>query len=48
MTQSYHNDYVCPHGGAPLLVGDGMDFSTQVPAAKGAWVSIVLSYHARH
>jgi hypothetical protein len=46
--QSYHGDYACPHGGATVSVGDGMDFSTRVLAARGAWVPVVLSYRARH
>jgi hypothetical protein len=28
--------------------GNGIDASTPVPAASGAWVPVVLSYHPRH
>jgi hypothetical protein len=31
-----------------VSVGEGMNFSTRVPVARGAWVSVVLSYHASH
>jgi hypothetical protein len=31
-----------------VLDGERMDFSTRVPAARGAWVPVVLSYRARH
>jgi hypothetical protein len=27
---------------------DVMDPSTRVPGANGAWIPVVLSYHARH
>jgi hypothetical protein len=45
--QSYHGDYVCPHGGVTVSVSDGMDCSTQVSPARSMWVHVVLSYHAR-
>jgi hypothetical protein len=31
-----------------VSVGDGMDSNTQVPAVRGSWVPVALSYHARH
>jgi hypothetical protein len=40
--------YVCPCGGVTVSVSDGTDSSTQVPAARGAWVPVVLSYYDRH
>jgi hypothetical protein len=46
--QSYHDNYVCPQGGATISGGDGMDFSTLVPAVRSAWVHAALPYHARH
>jgi hypothetical protein len=46
--RTYHGDYACPRGKANVLVGDEMDSTTRVPAARGVWVSTTLSYHARH
>jgi hypothetical protein len=46
--QSYCGDYACPHGGVTVSVSDGTDSSTQVTAARGVWVHVVLSYHVRH
>jgi hypothetical protein len=46
--QSYHDDYVCSFGGVAMSGGDGMDFSTRVCAARGAWVLAVLSYCMKH
>jgi hypothetical protein len=40
--------YVCPCGGVTMSVSDGTDSSTQMPAARGAWVPVVLSYYDRH
>jgi hypothetical protein len=34
--QSYHDDYECSFGRVAMSGGDGMDFSTRVPAASGA------------
>jgi hypothetical protein len=31
-----------------VTASDGIDANTRVCAARGAWVSVVLSYHARH
>jgi hypothetical protein len=31
-----------------MLVGDGMDFSTRVPAARGVWAPAVFSYHNKY
>jgi hypothetical protein len=48
--QSYRGNYACPHGGATVSVGDGMDFSHSMllhfmgptlpafPGAENAWV----------
>jgi hypothetical protein len=46
--QSYHDNYACPFRRVAMSGGDGMNFSTRVPAARGMWVPAVLSYHARH
>jgi hypothetical protein len=48
LRNSYCGIYVCPRGGATVSVGDGMDSNTRVPAVRGSWVPVVLSYHARH
>jgi hypothetical protein len=46
--QSYHGDYVCTLGRAAMSDGDGIDLNTRVPATRGVWVPMVLSYHGRH
>jgi hypothetical protein len=46
--QSYHDDYVCFFARVTMSGGDVMDFSTQVPAASGSWVPVILSYYTRH
>jgi hypothetical protein len=46
--QRYRGDYVCSFGGATMLDGDGMSSSTQVLIVRCTWVSVVLSYQARH
>jgi hypothetical protein len=46
--QSYHDDYMCSFGGVAMSSGDETDSSTQVSAARHAWVPVAMSYHARH
>jgi hypothetical protein len=31
-----------------VSAGEGTYFSIRVPAARGVWVPVVLSYHGRH
>jgi hypothetical protein len=31
-----------------MLYGDGMAFSTEVPAVRYTWVPVAMSGHARH
>jgi hypothetical protein len=46
--QSYHNDYAYLGGRVVMSDGDGMTFSTQVPAVRCACESVVVSYCVRH
>jgi hypothetical protein len=45
--QSFYGNYACTFGRVAMSDGDGIDPSTWVPIARGAWVPAVLSYHAR-
>jgi hypothetical protein len=46
--QSYHDDYVYPSDRVVVSDGDGMSFSTRVPAVRYVWVPVAVSYCARH
>jgi hypothetical protein len=46
--QSYHDDYAYSCGRVAMSGGDGMDFSTQVPAVKYTWAPVATSCRARH
>jgi hypothetical protein len=46
--QSYHDDYVYPSDRVVVSDGDGMPFSTRVPAVRYVWVPVAVSCRARH
>jgi hypothetical protein len=46
--QSYHDDYVYPSDRVVVSDGDGMPFSTRVPAVRYVWVPVAVSYRARN
>jgi hypothetical protein len=45
--QSYHGDYACSFGGVAMSRGNGMDFSTRVPAVRHAWATVIPGFYAK-